>query len=262
MGEFISVSVKNGLDQMLDGLEALEPRNIPFAIAKSLTDTAKDVEQFTREKMPSHIDRPTPFTLNSLFTKVATKTNLVATVMFKDFAGKGAPAGKYLQPITEGKQRGDKGTERKLKNAGVIRRDQFIVPAKGGKLNSYGNVPASTYVQVLSYLKASGESGFLANRTKRSMARNTKMKQFFVVQEDGKHSGLAKGLAPGIYQRMSQSRGGKAVKLVFALVRQPKYAIKFPFYEEAQQRTLDVFPAKIKATIEYIAAQPPRGSRT
>lgn len=259
MADFLKVDVKHGLDQMLDGLEALDPRNIPFATALALTRTAKAVEQYTREKMASHMDRPTPFTLNSLFTRPATKQRLEAIVMFKDFAAKGAPAGKYLQPITEGRTRGDKSTERKLKNAGVIRKDQYIVPAKNLGLNGYGNVPAARYVQILSYLKASGESGYLANRTAKSMARNAKQKQFFVVQEDDKRSGLSRSLPPGIYERLAGGgKGGKAVRMIFALVRQPKYAVKFPFYQEAQEQSVKLFPEQIKDAIEFVAKQPRR----
>lgn len=257
MTELMRIDVKHGLDQMLDGLEGLDPRNIPFAVAMTLTRTAKAVETFTKSTMAEHIDRPTPFTINSLFTKSATKTNLVAIVMFKDFAGKGAPAGRYLQPITEGKPRTDKSSERKLKNAGVMRLDQYLVPAKGTRLNAYGNVPAQTYVQVLSYLKASGESGFLANRTANSMKRNKKMRRFFAIQEDSARSGLARSLPPGIYERLaSAGKDGKAVRMIFAFVRQPRYHVSFPFYEQAQEKSVQFFPHAMQNTIEFIAKQP------
>lgn len=256
-GEIMRLDVKHGLDQMLDGLDALEPRNIPFATAMALTKTAKHVEQQTRTNMASDIDRPTPFTLRSLYTKPASKTDLTATVRFKDFAGKGTPAGKYLQPITEGKARGDKSSERKLKNSGNIPIDKYLAPAKGSRTNAYGNVTASRYVQILSYLKSSGESGFTANRSDTSTKRNKKMRQFFTITEKGQGTGLARSLPPGIYERLAGTAGkaGKAVRMVFALVRQPRYRVSFPFYSDAQELAVKRFPIEIQAAIEFIAKQ-------
>ncbi len=102
-------------------LTDLGAREVPFAAARALTDTARDVEKNTAKRLPKVFDRPTPFTLRGLFVKPATKARLVATVGFKD-----RQAG-YLELQETGGTRRPKGRA-------------LVVPA-AARLNRYGNLP-------------------------------------------------------------------------------------------------------------------------
>jgi hypothetical protein len=81
--------------------------------------------------MKRSLDRPMPYTLNSLYLQRATPANQQARVWFKDFAPKGTPAGKYLMPQVHGGERSDKRFERSLQRAGYLQRGKQLVPASG-----------------------------------------------------------------------------------------------------------------------------------
>lgn len=204
---------------------------LPFATAKALTDTAKDAERSGRTAMKQIFDRPTPYTLNSLYTQPATKRRLVAKVLFKSDAGKGTPATKYLGPQAYGGPRRQTGAERALQRAGILPDGYFVVPSKFAPLDSYGNIPARVYVQVLSDLRAFTDVGAKQNRiTKREVAtRNAfyraqgsrkraraKESRFFAVQP-GKRG------QPGIYRKIDSGFGRGAVPLLI-FVKQPQYS--------------------------------------
>ena len=88
------------------------------AVAQGLTRTMRAVEQHELNAMEAQIDRPTPFTLNSLWLQEARPTHLDTTLGIKHIAA------KYLtRPI----QGGDV--------------DNTLVPVLGNlKLNRYGNI--------------------------------------------------------------------------------------------------------------------------
>lgn len=259
MPELIRVTVNHGLDQMLDGLDALDPRQIPFVTALALTRTAKAVEKSTRDKMASYIDRPTGRTFRALYTKPATKTDLTAAVLFKGYGDQfSSEAGQYLKPLTEGGTRPEKAFERKLKIAGILGANQYVAPASDYPLDQYGNIPASRYNQILSYLKAAEPyAGFNANRTKASVKRNQKMRQFFAVNGLNERTITQSNMPKGIYERLGHNR----IRMVVAFIARPQYRMTYPFYINAQEETQKIFPVQLKEAIEYVAKQPPRGSR-
>jgi hypothetical protein len=105
-------------------------RQIPFAMATALTETARDVERNQMERLPRVFDRPTPFTAKrGMFVSRATKRRLVAVVGFKR-----VQAG-YLRVQEEGGTRTPKGRA-------------LLVPA-GARLNKYGNLPRNTVRRLL-----------------------------------------------------------------------------------------------------------------
>jgi hypothetical protein len=63
-------------------------KQAPFAIAKALTQVAKDAQQAVTASMPVKFDRPTPFTMKAMAIKPATKTRLESTVFVKDAQAK------------------------------------------------------------------------------------------------------------------------------------------------------------------------------
>jgi hypothetical protein len=79
-----------GFEKTLQGWERTQ---LPFATAKALTLTGQIVKNSIRGSMQVGFDRPTPYTLNSVFLKPATKTDLVAVVNLKNQAQKGASPG-------------------------------------------------------------------------------------------------------------------------------------------------------------------------
>ena len=80
-------------------IESFSERRIAAVVATALTRTAVEVKDALRAELPRVFDRPTPYTLNSLFVKPARADRLQAETYFKDdSAGSGTPATKYLLP--------------------------------------------------------------------------------------------------------------------------------------------------------------------
>lgn len=110
----------SGIDRMIQQLRA-QARQVPFAIAKALTLTARDARQDVMDKLPAIIDRPTPFTLRGIGYKPANKVNLTSEVFIRDVQA------TYLAKLIKG------GTEMPKKRA-------LVEPATI-RLNQYGNLP-------------------------------------------------------------------------------------------------------------------------
>jgi len=214
------LNVSGDVDAFMGRLDYWQSESVPFVTAYALTKTAEEIKEEEISVMARVFDRPTRFTLNALFVRPATKRDLCAEVAFKDGFGS-VPAWRYLGPEVAGGPRSKKGFERALERAGLLRPDEFCVPARGLKLDSFGNVPGSLITQVLSGLSASPDP--LQNTTPRSRKRNTRAGSYFVLRD-------VKGAPNGIYQRT----GGRQATALFIFTGAPIYRKRFPFYETAQ----------------------------
>ncbi len=224
------------------------PRQMRYATARALTYTAQDVKAAQVAEMGRVFDRPTPWTLNSVFVRPATKANLSAIVWLKDQASKGTPAEKYLAAQIEGGPRRMKGFERALMRAGLLPTGWMAVPGSAAKLDSYGNMSSGQIVQILSAMKAFGEQGYSANRTAVSIKRRgKKLPQFFVGRPGGG------GLPRGVWQRLTFAHGSK-IKPVVIFVRGPRYRPIYRFYEVSERTISRVFPGHMeRAAAEAMA---------
>lgn len=215
-----------------------------YAAAVALTRTAQDVKSAEKQEIGKVFDRPTRYTLNSLFLSPATKAKLEAMVWLKDDrAGSGTPATRYLLPHIEGGSRGTKGFERALQRQGLMPAGHFAVPASGVKLDAYGNVSKGTLNRILSQLRVQVTAGFESRATGSARSKRTIRKQgveyFSIVKPNGK-------LKPGIYARYKFALGS-AVKPVFLFVSGVRYAVRFRFFEIADQVVATAFPRHFEA---------------
>ena len=217
------LDVRTNIDELVRNLGIFQRDQIPFVTAYALTKTAQDIKQAEVEKMSEVFDRPTRFTLNALFVKTANKRNLTAAVLFKE-GNSSIPAWRYLGPQVEGGPRVKKSHERRLERAGILRPEEFVVPASGVRLDAYGNMKGGDIERILSQLGAAEQwAGYQANMTARSRKRNIRRAggQYIVVR--------GKQAPDGIYQR----KGANRVVPVMIFVRQPIYNKRFPFHETA-----------------------------
>ena len=183
----------NQFEKTLKGWELTQ---LPFATAKALTQTGQKVKAAITASMRTSFDHPTPYTINSVFLKPATKTNLVAQVDLKNWASKGAPPSVYLAPQVYGGARQPKASEILLRRKNILPGGMFWVPGAGAKLDSYGNMSRGQIVQVISALQANSAAGYTANKSYRIGARKN-------LNTDGYFVGKpANGLMPlGVYLR-------------------------------------------------------------
>lgn len=202
-------------------------KQIKFATAVALTRTAQKVKEAQEREMRDVFDRPTPYTMSSLYMSPATKAKLTAVVWLKDFAAKATPASKYLLPQIVGGTRKPKRFERALQAIGALPPGHRVVPGSGAKLDAFGNISPAQIVQILSYFKAFPEAGYKANMTDKrrtKLARGSKKAQGFsyFVGRPGDRLPL------GVWQRVRFARG-TAIKPVMIFVPTTTYQAIFDF---------------------------------
>lgn len=215
-----------GLDEARAALTQFSDRRFNAAVATALTRTAIEARDAVRQQMPSVFDRPTPYTLNSLFVRPATAERLEAQTYFKDDrAGSGTPATRYLLPQVEGGARNTKRFELALRAAGHLPAGWFVVPGAGAKLDAFGNISRGQITQVLSQLRITLTAGFTRNMPfdarKQITAQRRAGGRFFVIKPG------AKGAGPGVYQR---EFGGRNITPVFVFVNRASYTKRFDFF--------------------------------
>lgn len=231
----------NGLEVRL-GLQKLRTQRMPFATVVALTKTAQAVRSDLVEEMRRVFDRPTPWTLNSLFLRGATKSNPVATVWFKDFAPKGTAAGKYLSPQIEGGQRRQKRFEKALSRlVPGLGTTLYAVPGKKCDVDAYGNISRGQITKILSSLRVSNDptQNARADRKSRGTRRG---ERYFVGRPAGGNGPL------GVWLR----RPDAVIYPIIIFVGRAHYRPRFDFYGVARRTVARTFPGEMsKAWSQY-----------
>lgn len=250
--------VLEGIQELMQDLTELEKRQLPFALSKAINDTATQIRKDETQEMERALDRPTKYTLGSLYVQRSDKRNLTATVGFKDksSAGKGNPASNYISPQILGGNRGVKRFESALIRAGVLPKGMYVTPGAGVTLDAHGNIPSALIVQILSYFRAFGEQGYSANITeqkKAAMKKGIKGQDgyaYFVSRGKGDWFGRYQHLPPGIYRR-THFHGGSSIKPIFMFVGTPTYSDIYDFFGVAQRTVARDFDYYFAQAWEY-----------
>jgi len=222
-------------------------KQVTFATAVALTRTAQDVRAAEKQGMQTAFDRPTAFTLNSLFVKPATKVDLTARVWLKDYYGP-----NFLMPQITGGARPQKRFEQLLMQRGIMNATERAVPGAGAKLDSYGNISRGQIVQILSQLQSFNVSGFDANATnsKRSKSKRAREAYFVSTGKGAKAYGRSswKGghksqhLERGVWVRISFGATNTVVLPVLLFVGKATYRKRYPFDQIGQDTIAKAFP--------------------
>lgn len=225
MADF-TVTASANTDAIAKAISRTAKEQIPFATANALTAIAKRIKAGQIAVMKQRLDRPTPFTLNGLYIKAARKAKPEARVWFKDYASKGTPAGKYMQPSVFGGAGKHKRFEKALIARGIMGDAQHAIPVSQVKRDAYGNVPRALFVKVLSGLKAFGQQGYDANATNSARSkRKGNAARYFVATIDG---------TTGIWERVKSAFGDGAMPLFVFTESAPKYRVRVPFFKIAE----------------------------
>lgn len=225
-------------------------RQATFAAAVALTRTAKDAQAAIRDEMVQVFDRPTRYTLNSLYVKSATKSSLESRVWLKNDTFKGTPADRYLKPQSDGGGRSQKSMEKALQAGGLMPVGHFAVPAAGAQLDVNGNVKRSQIVQILSQLKVQRGGGYDARATNSAASRRSVARQgvtYFALPR------ATRGLKPGIYLKRKFGHGA-AIRPVFIFVPDAQYQKRLKFFEVGEAVGLQQFPEHFNAALQQALA--------
>ena len=243
----MQIGVNVDIDAAIKNLDVFRRDQLPFALAKAITNTAQDVTAAEIAEMQRVFSSPTQWTLNSLYIKPATKSKLEAKVWIKNFAAKGPSPEDWLKPEIEGGQRKYKRMERALQRIGVLPAGMMIYPTKFADLDANGNVKAGQVTQILSYLQAFGEQGYRANMDTKGRKRMTSRTgyAYFV--------GKPKGKIAGIWKRVNFA-SGSAVVPIFYFIPSPTYRPRLDFYGVAKRvyeaRFFENFRSAMRTAVE------------
>lgn len=242
----MKIDVRSNAVEISRRFQDMARKQVNYATARALSRTAVVVKAAEVREMKDVFDRPTPYTLNSVYVKSATKQNLSARVWLKDDTSKGTPANKFLGPQIAGGLRGLKRFEKALRSKGYLPDGMIAVPASGAKLDAYGNMDRGQIVQMLSYLNAFGEEGYRANMNekKRKAFRKRKSAAYFVGRPRG-------GKLPlGVWQRISAANVN-VLKPILLFVDAPRYeSERFDFFYVAEITVKKTFKPELKASLE------------
>lgn len=119
----MQINVRTNISEISKKLDALAQRQIPFATAQALTAVARAVAAAEKAEIKKTFPTATPFTLASVGSRGARKTDLQATVFLKDITA------MVLEPY---------------EFSGVHHlNSRALLNPKNVLLNQYGNLPRS-----------------------------------------------------------------------------------------------------------------------
>lgn len=222
----IDIRVRINTSVFARRMDALVAKQMPFAVAKALTDTAKDAQAEGVAEMRRVFDRPTPYALKSLFIRPATKQRLHARVYVKDDTlGGFTSSAEQLGHQFEGGARKGKRLEGLLLNAGLLSRGEYVVPGEGARFDSYGNISRGQVQQILSQLKVGNDPNAYKSTSKRSKR---------AVARAGAMFWSPGGALPrGVWMRR-----GAGVLPILIVVRTPRYRQRIDL-EAITRRTVE-----------------------
>lgn len=222
-------------------LADVHKRHVPFATILAATTTANEVKSEEISTMRRVFDRPTPYVLNAIASRPATRDKPVASVDFDKSTHKGTPAKRFLNPNIHGGPRSQKSHEKKLAgHVGAL----FMVPGKDAKTNAYGNVNGSHFTRILSQLKVSSDQNQNATGSKRSK-RGRKNSAFFISKNKF------------VLHRQTTGKGKDRkdnITVWLVPVKAPTYTKRFPFYDVAQATVQRKFPDNFTKALDRAIA--------
>lgn len=222
-------------------MRAFNPKQFDYATSVAINKVAEDIKFVLVREMTRVFDRPTQYTLNSLFIRYAKKTEPVAYVSFKNAGSSNAgSAGQYLLAEVYGGGRASKRSEKTLSNLGFKgAQDFYLTPASGVKLDSSGNVPRRKYEEIIAFFKANKGHDFASNsRSSNRIANkvNAGLSAAYFIALPNDVRVQSKRLSPGIYERK-----GLSFTKVFNITRKPIYKSVFKFFDIGQAVARDQF---------------------
>ena len=145
----------------MSGLDAkfarLRSNEIPSAMRNTINDLMQDVVKRERQEIKTVFDRPTPYIANSPAIKTkATKTSWQGEVWLRGEKN-------VLKPHIPGYEprRDLKGIEDLLRGMGQLGNNQYLMPSRTMRLDSFGNVSRRTVAIMMQSLKGKGKGAYI-----------------------------------------------------------------------------------------------------
>ncbi len=208
------ISFESNIQDWLSRLSDVERKQVPFATVMALTETAMNVRMSTCWCCPSSL------TADALHAEqpegdAGKQIHDALQRVLQDFRNTDR---HYLLPQVHGGVRPIKRFEHWLIRRGLMKSDEFAVPAKGMKLNAFGNISPGVITQILSQLAAGPDATQWETKTSRKRQAQTRARYF--VPRDGSK------LPRGIWRRTD-----KRIEPVLLFVGSVSYTARYQFCE-------------------------------
>lgn len=207
----MQIDLSSNVREVIPALDLLFSSQVPFALAKALTETARAVADAMPQATQEDLDRPTAFTQRGFYATSARKDALEATVGPKDRQA------EYLAYQVEG---GARQPARKALRLPVA-----------VELDAFGNLPKGVIRQLIARAKA-------GKRTTKTQAQRFGVSQGVELF----YGDPADDRPPGIYKRTVSGGRSHLVPLIVFPARAATYRPRFDFYGHAVRvvdRTFD-----------------------
>jgi hypothetical protein len=218
----MDISFESNFAEWSKDLRGVEREQIPYATFLALNDTAEDVRAEHVRLLPLVFDRPTRYTMNSLLITYARRFAgrefvLKAGVFFKE-SNRQKYGKHYLMPSVQGGGRPHKRFEYWLIQKGIMSADEYAVPARGVKLDSFGNLSAGTIVQILSQLEATSDATQWQTKRSKKRAGSTRTVYFVAPPNSGWKRGIFR-------------RNGRRIEPVLLFLKDVRYDVRYQFFD-------------------------------
>lgn len=208
------------LEAQARAIQSKVQKNLNFAIARSLTNTARFASQKMRQQLPQIFDRPTPFTQQAIGFSPATKAKPEARVFVR-----GVQA-QYLMRQEQG------GLRRPVPGSPINL-------AVGQRLNQYGNISRGAIAKLRAkpnvfVSKETGKTGHLPPGVYERVGVKSK-----------------KGLGSKRGRTVTTGRGKQKTRLnlLVAFERQARYEPRFRFSERVMKIARDTIQRELQVSI-------------
>lgn len=206
------IDLSSNLREVIPVMDRLLSDQVPFAVAKTLTDVAKAVADEMPKAVEQDLDKPTPFTRQGFYMQGARKDHLQAVVGVKDRQA------TYLRYQIEG---GERQPQRKA----------LRLPAQV-QLDAFGNMPKGLVRQLIARAKA-GRRATKAQASRFGVSQHLDL--FYGEPGDGRPAGIYKRVVIGPTQH-------QLVPVIVFPSRSAHYEPRFDFERRALQVVGREFP--------------------
>lgn len=243
------------------------PRQMRFAAAQAVNETAFVARGDLQTEMASVFDRPTPWIQKSIYVQPATTSSPQAVIYPRRPGANSIDPANVLLAEVFGGARKVKRFEIALQRIGVLPQGMVTVPGKAAPLDGFGNVSSGLLVRLLAYFEAFGAESYRSNSSASTRARLGKVKrvngylkitgvQYFVSQGKGSRAtravnaqgqlsrgeGQLQHLPAGIWSRTGTH--GVDIKPILMFVRAPRYTERFNVLATVQQTVQRELPSR------------------
>jgi hypothetical protein len=217
-----------GLKEFRDRMQGLARKQIPYALASALNNTAYGTMVEERKEIADSFQAPTPFVTRGVLYEKASTARLVAFVRISGERDK-LDVRRVLAPHVFGGSRGVKASEQRLRRTGAMGSGQWMVPGPGAPKDRYGNIPGGQMQRILGFIRQYQESGYN------------------VTKATGGHY-----LIPfvGVFKRTGRNKRASIPVLHFTY-RQPHYERRFAFHDAARLHFEKNFTANMNKAWNY-----------